>query len=76
MHSGGTFQAPRLGGEGLALLKDGERVLPPGYTQDGGSPQVINMTVNQTISDQRTAEFANNDLLRKLQARGLMLGSA
>ncbi len=29
-HSGGIFRAPRPGGEGLALLRDRERVIPPG----------------------------------------------
>lgn len=30
LHSGGTFRAPSPGGEGLALLRDGERVSTPG----------------------------------------------
>lgn len=34
LHNGGTFRAPSGQTEGLALLRDGERVLPPG--QGGG----------------------------------------
>lgn len=33
-HSGGVFRAPRMGGEGLALLKDGETVLPTRKSQE------------------------------------------
>lgn len=34
-HQGGIFHASRPGGEGLAVLKDGERVLRPGQSQGG-----------------------------------------
>lgn len=70
-HSGGTFRAPRLGGEGLAVLKDGERVIPSGASEHESRPSVINLTANYTVTDKATAEFANNDLVRKLQGRGL-----
>jgi hypothetical protein len=30
LHQGGVYKAPRVGGEGLARLKDGETVIPPG----------------------------------------------
>ncbi len=36
LHSGGTFRAPTAGGQGLALLRDGERVSTPGQ----GGPAV------------------------------------
>jgi hypothetical protein len=40
LHSGGMFRAPAgSGGEGLALLRDGERVLTPG--QQGGQTIIV-----------------------------------
>lgn len=36
-HSGGIYSAPTPGGEGMAWLRDGERVLPPRTGADGGS---------------------------------------
>jgi hypothetical protein len=33
-HQGGVFRAPTPGGEGLAILRDGETIIPPG----GGGP--------------------------------------
>ncbi len=36
-----------------------------------GGPSVINLTVNQNITDRKTAEYANDDLVSKLQGRGL-----
>lgn len=35
LHSGGVFRAPRAGGEGLAMLKDGETVTPAGMGSGG-----------------------------------------
>ena len=35
------------------------------------NPQTINMTINQEITDNQTAEYANQDLLEKLQGRGV-----
>jgi hypothetical protein len=35
-HSGGVYRSPRPGGEGLALLKDGERVIPSVTPRGGG----------------------------------------
>jgi hypothetical protein len=42
LHGGGEFRAPRPGGEGLALLKDRECVLPAGAaaTRDGGTARI------------------------------------
>lgn len=42
-HTGGLFRAATPGGEGLALLKDGETILPPGHTS--------NTTNNITVID-------------------------
>jgi len=51
-HQGGTFRAPTAGGEGLALLRDRERILTPeqGISFDSASPaaagpQSINVTL-------------------------------
>lgn len=41
LHQGGVFRAGTRGGEGLALLRDGERVLRP--QQRGGSGVVVNV---------------------------------
>jgi hypothetical protein len=43
LHQGGEFRAPVPGGEGLALLRDRERVLPPGVfgTFAGTSTSVV-----------------------------------
>ncbi|CAB5217893.1 COG5412 Phage-related protein [uncultured Caudovirales phage] len=52
-HSGGVFQAPSPGGEGLALLRDGERILTPSQmtassnypaAASDGRPIVVNVT--------------------------------
>jgi hypothetical protein len=42
LHTGGVFTAPGGTREGLAMLKHGERVLPPG----AGGGAVFNITVN------------------------------
>ena len=43
-HDGGTFRAPTPGGEGLALLKDRETIIPA----DGRTPSADNVTINIT----------------------------
>lgn len=40
-HTGGVFRASRPGGEGLALLRDGERVLSPSQSRGSGDVTVI-----------------------------------
>lgn len=42
LHSGGVFRAPHAGGEGLALLRDGEVVLPAG-TRGGAPGRTVNV---------------------------------
>lgn len=39
--SGGTFRAPNPGGVGLALLRDGERVLTPGMGSGTAQPIIV-----------------------------------
>ena len=48
LHSGGVFRAPRPGGEGLALLRDMETVLPPGAS-GGGSIIVHNHIAGNVV---------------------------
>ena len=53
-HAGGVFSAPQAGGEGLALLRDGERILTPAQmnassnmptaASSDGRPIVVNVT--------------------------------
>lgn len=45
-HQGGVFRSPTPGGEGLALLRDGERVLRPGQSGSQGSITNIYLEVN------------------------------
>ena len=70
-HTGGTFRAPRLGGEGLAVLKDRERVIPAGQDGGEGGATVINMNITQHITDKTTADYATNKLAQVFQTRGL-----
>ncbi|HEX7099659.1 MAG TPA: phage tail tape measure protein [Acidimicrobiia bacterium] len=42
LHSGGVFRAPTPGGEGLALLRDEEIVVPEGAHFNGGGDTIIN----------------------------------
>lgn len=50
LHDGGVFRAPTPGGEGLALLRDRERVLTPGQSAragfggDGGPTVIVQIT--------------------------------
>lgn len=39
-----------------------------------GGPQVIRLNITQNISDKETAEYANDDLVSKLQGRGVAGG--
>lgn len=47
-HTGGVFRAPRLGGEGLALLKDRERIIPAGL--DKGTQPEQRITNQYTVN--------------------------
>jgi hypothetical protein len=59
-HGGGTFRAPNAGGEGLAMLKDGETISRPGAGESGGN---VYLTVN--VAGNLTAQ---RDLERQLEA--------
>lgn len=52
-HTGGVFRAPTAGGEGLALLRDGERVIPAG--QGGGSTVIFQAGAIQALDPQAAA---------------------
>ena len=71
-HTGGEFRAPRLGGEGWALLKDRETVFPAGVkSADGGGDNVITLNITQHITDKSTADYATNQIAKIFQNRGL-----
>jgi phage-related minor tail protein len=59
-HGGGTFRAPNAGGEGLAMLKDGETISRPGAGESGGN---VYLTVH--VAGNLTAQ---RDLERQLEA--------
>ena len=52
-HDGGTFRAQTPGGEGLALLQDGERVSRSG----GGTPEIIQLVVDGRVLAQVLRNF-------------------
>jgi hypothetical protein len=63
LHSGGVFRAPTAGGEGLALLKDRETVLPPGVSPQSGGSFIFNNFAPlspRTIDDARRRWLKRN----------------
>ncbi len=65
-HDGGVFHASRPGGEGLAILKDRERVIPPGGRT--GNTLVIAPVIHAGLgSDPDAISRAIVDLLRRYQ---------
>lgn len=48
LHTGGVFRASSPGGEGLALLRDGERVTTP-FSSMGGGGMVVNVYVTNSV---------------------------
>lgn len=65
---GGVIPGPR-GLPQLALVHGGETVVPTHKT--GMGPSIV-MNVTQNIADKATAEYANTDLVRRLQDKGLV----
>lgn len=57
-HTGGTFHAPRPGGEGLALLRDRERIVTP---ESGHGPSVVTL-------DDRSVERLARAMLQMARA--------
>ena len=70
-HSGGTFRTARAEGEGLALLRDGERVLTPGAPSRSTS-NALNVTVHVhgSVTSERDLVRSIKDALISQQRRG------
>ncbi|AIF45641.1 phage tail tape measure protein [Virgibacillus sp. SK37] len=72
LHTGGVFNAPTSGGEGLALLKDGEMVLDPmqsrkeAQNQGKSRPQIIKLI----IDSRELAEIVANTMQDEIELRG------
>ncbi len=45
IHTGGTFRAPRLGGEGLAVLRDGEKI----SSVTDSAPMIVQLVVDGRV---------------------------
>lgn len=67
-HSGGIFRAPTPGGEGFALLRDGEKVSTPG-SDSGGGTEVIQVALDGRV----IAEVVRNQF-NQIQRRNGTLG--
>lgn len=68
LHVGGTFDAPTPGGEGFALLRDGERVSTPG---GGGEGMTVIVQGNLWTTD-----ALMDELSRRVRSGGLALTAA
>lgn len=64
-HQGGVYRAPTAGGEGLALLRDGERILTP-EQQAGGGLVIEKAYFNQTGSVTRELDMWSRSRGRRL----------
>ena len=60
-HGGGMFHAPTPGGEGLAILRDGETVLTPGQST-GGQTIVVNIHTSAVLSEGDVAKAVAREL--------------
>ena len=73
MHTGGTFIASTPGGEGMALLRDRERIVPPssglGSLSGHGGGSVTNNSVTQNITIDATGMRPDDviELIRKYE---------
>lgn len=66
----GIKQTERLAANQVSNMMQGT-INQPQMAASGGGPQVIRLNVTQNISDKQTAEYANDDLVAKLQGRGV-----
>lgn len=57
-HQGGIFHAPTPGGEGLAILRDGERVLTPAQSRSRGIENAASFNVTVNALDPQSAAKA------------------
>ena len=69
LHTGGTFLASTPGGEGLALLRDREQVIPPRSSLAGAAPQPTTVTNNQYVTVDATGMRPDDviELIRKFE---------
>ena len=67
-HSGGTFRAARPGGEGLAMLLDGERVTRPGVSAGGD----VTIAFYGPVYGTRDFERAVTDAVIRARRRGVV----
>lgn len=74
LHSGGTYRAPTGQTEGLALLQDGETVIPRGGGAGAAGIQ-ITVQAGQTLSTTRDIEDAVARALEGVLARGGLVGN-
>lgn len=72
-HTGGIFQAPTPGGEGLAMLRDGERILTPNQqgpmtsrVGGGGAPNItVELTVEgHVVTEQELVEVVRSGMIK------------
>lgn len=63
---------PKIGGKNFGInISKISKLSNEGFDGLNNKQQKISMTINQEITDNQTAEYANNDLLEKLQGRGV-----
>lgn len=69
LHTGGTFLASTPGGEGLALLRDREQVIPPRSGLAGAGTQPTTVTNNQYVTVDATGMTPDAviELIRKFE---------
>lgn len=70
LHSGGVFRAPRPGGEGLALLRDMETVLPPGVAASSGSVIVHVHVAGSVVTEHDLVESVYAGLQERRRRNG------
>jgi phage-related minor tail protein len=80
MHTGGVFRAPQSGGEGVALLRDGEQVIPRGGN-GGGNGGDISMRglfdgANISMRSEDDAERLSSELYGIFRSRARAEGLA
>lgn len=79
LHSGGIFRAPKPGGEGLALLRDKERVIPPERSGEGRvivDQRGLFEGAHITLWDRESAEGIAEELYGITRSRLRSLGTA
>lgn len=67
-HQGGIYRAPTAGGEGLALLRDGERVLTPEQQAAGG------LVIEKAYFNKTGSVIRELDMWSRSQGRRLAMG--